>query len=171
MNLLLYLLEVTRPRPIPIHRPEVPTPRPKAEPDFYLSNMTFTLDGTDENLQYYGKGLLHRCMGAGSELNAETTIRLLYQHGADPNVRDKKGRTCLAKAVTGKWDISWCCRDSLKTAELIVNTYHPRADLESQDLSGYTPLHRATMSAVTLFGSSNPSKGCEAIVRQLFGFC
>jgi hypothetical protein len=27
------------------------------------------------------------------------------------------------------------------------------------------------MSAVTLFGSSNPSKGCEAIVRQLFGFC
>jgi uncharacterized protein len=56
------------------------------------------------------------------------TVALLLERGADPNIQDKKGSTCL----------QWAARSGrLGMAKLLL---HNRADVNAEDNSGYTPL-------------------------------
>ncbi|CAI7643775.1 unnamed protein product [Penicillium pancosmium] len=126
------------------------------------------IEGVDVNFQCNGKGLLHKCTDLTWQVfNAYSVIKLLCEHGVDPNIRDKNGHSCLFKAVTIDWADNWSFRQSLEIAKLLVNTDDPRADLESKDQSGRTALHCAVISAVALVKAPEMSNECEAMIRLL----
>lgn len=124
-------------------------------------------EGVDANFQCDGEGLLHRCIDSPWQEGLETIFKLLYQYGADPNIKDKNGQSCLAKAVTFDWGNEWPRMSPLRIIRLLVDTYDQWGNIQGQDRSGRTPLHRATMSAVALVEAPERSNECEAIVRAL----
>jgi ankyrin repeat protein len=130
------------------------------------------LEGVDVNFKKNEKSLLHRCID--SQFRTEdtiATIKLLFQHGADPNIKNSSGEGCLVKASTVDPYESASTLDIMK---LLVDTDNPRADLESKDQDGRTPLHCAVISSLSTSESEAMvqlllEKGAEVDSRDSIG--
>ncbi|CAG7937923.1 unnamed protein product [Penicillium salamii] len=117
------------------------------------------LEGVDVNFQRDGKGLLHKCMFGIVFLRCLIpTAKLLYEHGADQNIKNKDGQSCLVQTVAGEFISTFGSR--LETVEFLLDSNGPQADLESKDHNGRTALHHAVMSML------KPDE-CENIVQLL----
>ncbi|KAE8164833.1 ankyrin repeat-containing domain protein [Aspergillus tamarii] len=75
------------------------------------------------------------------------TARMLLERGANPNSRDRHGRTPLSWAVNIEWDD---CHDGIGSTMVPLLLETDGVDVNSQDKMGRTPLFYALLSAIYL---------------------